>query len=211
MSEVRSLVDAIAHRLPGTSNLYPALNTAIQRIAKRLFYHQSDMITGALDVDIDEDGTSGDLPSGFWGLMGKPYIEGKTWSLEPLPSKEAALSFTSVGIPTYYQIKNLTIHIIPGTSSDITILGDYFAMPTALTAPGDTVPFGGLFDDAIQEFLIQWYGEGSKGDPNNLVMLAQFINEVVDSIVPKRDKTAAPQIPTGGINWCEMTGDAMFM
>ena len=207
MSEVRSLIDAIAHRLPGKTNLYPALNTAILRIAKRLFYHGSDMITGSLDIDIDEDDSSGALPSGFGGLMGKPYIEDMTWPLEPLPSKEVALIYPSTGIPQYYQIKNLTLHIIPGTSSDITILGDYFAIPTTLTAPGDTVPFGGLFDDAIQEFLIQWYGEGSKGDPNNLVMLATFINEVVDSIVPKRDKTAAPKNPSGGINWGGMTDD----
>jgi hypothetical protein len=209
MSQVKSLIDAIAHRIPGRSNLYPALNTAVLLIAKRLFIYQSDMITDELDVSVSADTASGDLTTSFWGLTGKPYIDGYTWSLKPLPSKDVKLAYTSNAVPKYYQIKGTTIYLTPGTSSAITIKGDYFKKPTELTKPTDTVPFQGLFDDVIQEFMIKWYSEGSKGDPNAAVLLKAFVNDNVDLLIGKRDKTAAPQIPIA-IDWQGLVEDRIF-
>lgn len=209
MTEARSLINAIAHRVPRNTNLYPAINTAIGRISKRLFFHKSDIITGALNVSISADSDNGSLPTDFWGLMGKPYISGKTWALEPLPSKETKLAYSSNAVPTYYQIKGQTIYLIPGSSSAITINGDYFQKQTEITKPTDTIPFYGMFDDAIQEFLIKWFFEGSKGKPNDTALLLNYIDETVDTFIPLRDKGAPPEVP-GGIDWLEITDDAMF-
>ena len=52
MSEARDIVDAVAHRLPGQKNIYPAINTAIRLLHKRLFFHKASMVSGALSVSI---------------------------------------------------------------------------------------------------------------------------------------------------------------
>uniref|UniRef100_A0A6M3JZ52 Uncharacterized protein n=1 Tax=viral metagenome TaxID=1070528 RepID=A0A6M3JZ52_9ZZZZ len=209
MSQAKDIIDAVAHRIPGTHNLYPAINTAIRYVAKRLFWHKSDLITGALSVSVAAAASTGTLPSDFWGLRGYPYMNGKTWHLNPLPDLITKLQYTSSGEPRYYQIKGQTIYLTPATGSAITINGDYWQRTTAITKLTDTMPWFEMFDDVIQEFLIQWYAVGSKDAPQNIAALQGYVWEAVDMIVPFRDKTAAPEI-TEAVDWSGMTEESMY-
>ena len=100
------------------------------------------------------------------------------------------------------------LELTPPTSSDITINGDYFAKPTEIKAPADTIPWNGVFDDAIQEFLIKWYVVGSGGKAEQILSLKDFFNDAVDSVVPIRDKTAPAHI-TEEIDWSGMVEESM--
>ena len=193
MSTAIDIFDAVSHRLPVDNATYAALNMAIRTINKRLFFYKSSMVNGELSVSVtaDNDGT---LPSDFWGLNGYPYINGKTWRLKPLPDLDTKLTYSDSGISKYYQIFGQTLRLVPTTSSDLTINGDYWQRPTKITAPSDTMPYFEMFDDAIAEYLIHWYALGSKGSGEQIGALAAFINNAVDDVVPYIEQTAAPDV-----------------
>jgi hypothetical protein len=195
MSQVKDIYDGIKHRLPDRVNLFPALNRAVRTISKRLFYHDVSMVRGSLAVTIAAGGNSGTLPSDCWGLVGRPYISGKTSFLAPVPDPRYKLLYTSDAEPLYYEVAGLTINLYPGSSAEATLNGSYWARPAALTALTDTMPFNELFDDAIQEVLIHTYKTGlSSGDGNDIGLLTNFINKAVDEVAPYLDKQAMTQV-----------------
>ena len=200
MSQVKDIIDGIKHRLPDRVNIYPSLNRAVRLIAKRLMYHDSSFVRGALSVTVAEDGTSGALPSDFWGLAGKPYIYGKKRFLEPIPDQRYKLLYTTVSEPRYYELSGTTLNLYPGTSSEISIRGMYWARPAELDDPTDTMPYNELFDDVISEALIHIYGTGmTTGNTAELQMMTAMINQAVDEIVPYIDKQA-PRIADDYLN-----------
>lgn len=141
------------------------------------------------------------LPTDFWGMVGeRPFIDGETWELEPLPSQRVELAYTSAGEPRYFKIRNNKLYVIPATSSDITVKGDYFKRPTKLTATTDTVPFDELFDELLAEIIVRYYKGGFQGEAG-LTELRLFVQEQVDSLVSGRDFKAPTQMPRGGIDW----------
>lgn len=193
MSTVSDIFDAIGHRMPEKSNRYPALNNVVRLIAKRLFWHKSDLCVASLSVAVTASSEYASMPTDFWGLMQKPYINGKTWSLEPLPTKENALTMLSAdGEPRYFRMKGAAgvwrMYLYPNNSSAITINGDYFSRPTQLTKLSDTIPFNEMFDEVIQEGMVLFYTQGGTA-------LANIISEAVDNIVPLMDKTTVTQFP----------------
>jgi len=196
MTEARQLVDAVAHRLPGQHNIYPSIDTAVKHVAKRLFWHKSNMIVSdtGLDLDMTTSDATVSLPSDFWALKGYPYPNGEKWHYTPLPDLATRLVYSSDGVSKYYEILNATLRLTPPTSTDITVNGDYFAKPTEITQPTSDIPWNGLFDDAIQEFLIKWYAVGAAGKPEYTMTIKDFFNDAVDLIVPHRDITAPDQV-----------------
>jgi len=196
MSTVKDIIAAIKHRLPDRKNLYPALNTAVRLISKRLYYHKASMVQEEFSITVAADTSSKVLPDDYWGLVTKPYISGQTCELDPLPSQETKLQYQTNGTPLYYQVKGQTLHFTPGTTAEITVKGDYFQKEAALTKPSDTMPFFEMFDDAIQEELIHYYMTGdSTGDPHTVAMMGAFIKKAVDEIVPYIDKAAPKRFP----------------
>ena len=147
----------------------------------------------------------GYLPDDFGGLIDKPYVVGYQYPLEPLPSqyvKMAYLSSTGVntGTPTYYQVKGGRLHIIPATGSDIVIGGDYYKKPAKLIMMDDILPFDGMLDDALAEYLLQVLAGGvSIADDS----LKTILYDAVDLIAKKRPKKAAPKTPRG-IPWGDL-------
>jgi hypothetical protein len=201
MSTVQEIIDGIKHRLPERTNIYPALNRAVVMIAKRLFYHDVSMIRGSLSVSVAADSSSGSLPADFWGLTYKPYISGKQRFLEPVPDPRYKLRYTANATPIYFEIAGTTINLYPGTTSDITILGGYWAKPTKLTSPLDTMPFHEMFDDAIQEAIIHTLTTGNSTG-GEIVALQNFIMKAVDEIAPYLDKPARFRVEDGmGLNF----------
>lgn len=193
MSTVSEILEGIKYGLPNKVNT-SRVNRAVRLISKRLFYHHSSLVKGALSVTVSADASSASLPADFWGMIGWPYINGKTQHLYQLPDLETRLAYTSTSQPIYFDIKGQTIYLYPGTTSEITINGDYWAMPTEITALTDTVPFNELFDEAIVEALASTPPVGERRDPKEMMIMKGLINQAVDEIAPYRDKKAPVRV-----------------
>ncbi len=197
MSTAADIFNAIKHRLPGQiPNLYPTLNNAVRAIAKRLHHNNSTLVRGELSVNVTAGASSGDLPSDFWGLMGRPYIEGQTDILVPVPDRETELQYTQPSIPQWYRLTNLfAIKLIPGSSVAAVLKGDYFQRPAKITGPTSVIPYNELFDNAIEETLIHFHGTGNTtGNPNDVQMLESFLHPMVDAVSGTIEKAAPKRI-----------------
>ena len=150
------------------------------------------MIQGALSVTIAAGASTGSLPSDFWGLLENPYENGETYALKPLPNQETGLVYNTDSTPYYFKITGTTINLYPGSTAGTTINGAYWAKPTALTKMSDTLPFNELFDDAIEEVLIQIY---TVEKPVDLGVIREFLYAEVDAVVPYIDRIAPTRIP----------------
>lgn len=192
MGTVADIIDSIEHRLPDRVNIYPALNRAVRLVSKRLFYHKSSLVMGALSESVSSGANSFSLPSDFWGMISAPYVSGKTYALQPVPDMDTKLNYTDDSEPLYYEIKGQTMYLYPGTASDITMMGDYWSRPTKLTSPMDTMPYNELFDDAIEEALIHTYITGNS--TGEIGGLQSFINKSVDEVVPYLDRKATVRV-----------------
>lgn len=194
MSIISEILEGISHGLPKKVNI-ARVNRAVRLISKRLFYHESSLAKGALSVTVSADASSASLPSDYWGMIGWPYISDKTYRLHQLPDLETRLANTDTSEPKYFDVKGQTIHFYPGTSSEITINGDYWAMPTALTALGDTVPYAELFDDAIIMALAGTPPVDDKRNPQEMMIMKGIIDPMVDEVAPHRDKKTPTRVP----------------
>lgn len=186
-------------RTDEASNLGPfKINTAA---AGTLTLVSTDSLTAAAagsDVTITSEDDYCDLPTDFWGLIGKPWDEDKTYPLDPLPSQETRLQYPSAGSPLYYEIVGRKIYVTPATASDITIKGDYYKKPTSITGTSDTLPYDELFDDAIAELVVFLYKHSDVQVSQQA--LESFMQQNVDRIAARYGKIAPKQVPTG-INW----------
>jgi len=208
MSQAKNIYNNIKHRLPDRTNIYPTLNRAVRLVSKRLFYHKSNLVLGSLSVSITADTSTGTLPTDFWGLLDKPYISTKTYPLQALPNQRTGLLLTENSEPTYYKIVGSTLNLYPGSSSAITINGDYWTKPTQITKPTDTIPFDEQFDDVIEESLIHSFiTGGTTGDANTVSLMRNFINTQVDEIVPYIENSAPKRVPDSmGLDY-QLDGD----
>jgi hypothetical protein len=185
----------------GNEGPYKIASVAVGTITLSGLVPTMTAVTAGSTVTLTSRADFGYLPSDFWGLGNeRPYIDGETWELDPLPSQEVELAYTSAAQPQYFKIRNDKIYVIPATSSDITLKGDYFQRPTKLTASTDTMPFNELFDEVIAEVMVRYYGGGLQGEAG-LMAMRLFIQEQVDTLVSGRDFRAPKQMPKGGINW----------
>ncbi|MBI9091812.1 MAG: hypothetical protein JEZ12_21585 [Desulfobacterium sp.] len=197
MSKAADILNAIKHRLPGQiPNLYPTLNNAVRAIAKRLHHNDSTLVRGELTVNVTAGASSGDLPDDFWGLMGRPYIEGQMDTLAPVPDQETELQYAQPSTPQWYRLTNLSaIKLIPGSSAAAVLKGAYFQRPTKITGPTSPIPYNELFDDAIQEALVHLHGTGNTtGNPNDVQMLENYLYPIVDAVSGTIEKAAPKRI-----------------
>lgn len=163
----------------------------------------TDAVTAALagsDVTITSDDSFGYLPSDFWGLKNKPYLDGKDYVLTPLPSVDIEIAYTSAGEPRHYKIRGTRMYVTPHTSSDYTIKADYFQRPTAITTTTATLPFNEIFDDLIAEYAIKYF-RGAKSDGVQAEsLLSKMIIENVDLIANRYDRRAPVEFPQA-VDW----------
>lgn len=192
MSQVKDIFDAVKHKLPDRDNLYPAINTALRLISKRLFYHKSSLIKSNLSETISASSSSVSLPSDFWGLMENPWLTGQTSRLRPVPDPSIELNYTTDAIPEYFEVVGFTLNLYPGYSAGGTLRGKYWVRATKLTSPLDIIPFQEMFDDVLEESLLEVYAK--KKDTNEVTMLRELINRSVDEIVPYIEMSAPSRI-----------------
>ena len=203
MSTARDVLNQVRHAVSDIYDVFGPLNEAIRVIGKRLYILRSKIIVSDLDIDIVEDDAYGDLPSDFWGLDSKPYLSGYVWSLRPLPSLEVKLSYgSSTGIPRYYEIKGSKIYVTPVSGGSYTIVGDYFAKPTEITADTDTMPYSELFDDIITDYLRVYFAQPAGG----AVLGAKNLMEKIDTIALRWGRKTPFHLNCSGmgINWSSM-------
>jgi len=144
----------------------------------------------------------GYLPADFWGLVDKPCIVGYQYPLEPLPDQYTQMKYMSssgmnTGTPIYYKLQKDKLRIIPATGSDIVISGDYFQKPATLTDMDDALPFEGMLDDALTEYLLNVLAGGTSTAETNLQAI---LDDAVDLVIAMRPKKAAATLPPG-IPW----------
>ena len=180
-------------------------------INKRLFYHKSTLIKGDLAITIAASGSSGSLPDGFWAFMERPYMDGKTYALRPVPNIETKLKYDQDSIPIYYERVGTTLNLYPGWSAGGTIKGLYWTTPTALTKHSDTIPYNGLYDDILQEALIHIYATGDSTNQGSIMTLTNFINESIDQIEPYTAGQAPKRFDDNyGLDYMANTGDFWY-
>lgn len=138
----------------------------------------------------------GYLPSDFNGLVEKPYIDGYTWELEPLKSQITKLAYTSAGIPKWYKVRGNRLYVYPGTDTDITLEGEYYKLPTTITKMNQYVPFYGVMDRAIEEYLIR----ALSLSPATTDDLEAFLFRQIDLFASKRPKKTHVSMP-GGVDY----------
>jgi len=164
------------------------------------------LATAGSDVTITSDDSFGDLPSDFGGLIGKPYLDGKTYPLLPLPSDDVALSFTSAADPQYYKVKGSRIYVTPHTGTDYTIKADYFSIPSPVTATTDSLPYFDLFGDAMAEAVMRTYRSGEQVIGQDSAWWKLFCQQNVDPIAWKYGKRGPREPRANGIDWSRRGG-----
>lgn len=143
----------------------------------------------------------GSLPADFGGLISQPYLSGRLEPLIPVPDIQTKMLLTGPGLPIYYELKGSKIYTYPPPSSDYTIIADYQAVPATLTLSTDTMPFNGLFDDAIAEAIMRTYRSGEQVIGQDSRWWDMFCRDHVDVIARKFGK-ASPRPPrANGIDW----------
>jgi hypothetical protein len=148
---------------------------------------------GPSEIEITNDDSFGFLPSDFWGLVGKPYLDGKTYPLLPLPNTDTELQYTSAGTPHYYKIRGDKIYVTPHTSADFTIKSDYFQKPTLIENTTDELPWNDLFNDVIYEVVINLFKKSGILVPE----LQQMLNASIDVVANKRGRKAPSEMGKG--------------
>ena len=164
--------------------------------AGTLTLHDDDAVTTeALGsaVTLTSEDAFGYLPADFWGLWGQPYIEGKSTTLIPLPGVEAEIQFAGTGVPYYYKIRGNRIYVAPHTSTDYTIIADYFQKPATIENTTDYLPWDDLFNDIIYEIVINLFKKSGIMVPE----LQAIFTGAIDLIAVKRGKKAPRQFPRG--------------
>lgn len=177
-------------------------NTGTVRIvsvtATTITLRSTDKVTAATEgasVTITSRDNYGYLPDNFWGFISEPNIQGRYETLPDIPNKTTQLAYAiySAGTPKYASLYGDRLRVYPGTSIDIVIEGQYWVRPTKLNTLDDYLPFFGLFDDVIQDYVIAILTAGPTGTGE----IAGILTSAVDLIVSKREKKAPIRMPQG--------------
>jgi hypothetical protein len=148
-------------------------------------------------VVITSENAYGDMPSDFWGLLDKPYLDGKTYTMDPLPNQATKLSYPSPAEPRYYELIGQKLYVYPETAADYTVKGPYWMRPTKITTAEQTLPYNELLDDALIEVLFEVMKQGPAFTAARYQEMEAFLFKAVDLVVTKRPKKAAQTLPGG--------------
>lgn len=185
----QTLLDDILPKLgsspPSGLSFFTMVNGITNLIVKRLWYHESDLVTKRGTVTINLDADNGTLPTDFLGLKGKPFVSGYLDPLEPLDESRAIYDGEK-GIPEKYEVMGTTLYVYPAASTATTLKLEYFFRPADLTALTDNIPFNDLFNDVYREAVPRLNEQGFVllSDP----VFEKFVYDMVESLLPMRSK-----------------------
>jgi hypothetical protein len=160
---LQELFDRVANRLPGatpTIKFIDAAQSVQEVITNRLWYNQSELLKTIWTSTSQIVGTASvALPTTFLGLDNSEnpfatYTVGGdtvTATLTPLSMPRSYYVGADNAIPSEYELRATTFYLYPPSSVAFTLTVPMFQKPTELTAMGDTIPWGGLFDQVFQD------------------------------------------------------------
>lgn len=154
----------------------------------------------ASSITVTSDDSYGFLPDDFWGLKDKPYLEGRTVPLEPLPAQDVKLKYSGSGYPLYYDIKGTKIFLIPGAGEDVTVKADYYKRPAAASDTSSTVPFNELFDELIAEYVEAGFRGPLNRQESLTMILDKLVRDGVDLIAVKYENRGPAGFPRA-VDW----------
>ncbi len=154
----------------------------------------------ASSITVTSDDSYGYLPDDFWGLKGKPYIDGRTVPLEPLPSQDVKLKYSGAGYPLYYEIKGSKIYLTPAAGEDVTVKGDYCRRPAAVTGASSGIPFNELFDELIAEYVEASFRGPLNKQESLTMVLDKLVRDGCDMIAVRYEKKGPASFPRS-VDW----------
>ena len=206
-SAAQFVIEGFAVGMPIYSDC--AGNTGTVRIATvtagTITLREGDTVTEAAagsSVTLTSRANYGYLPDDFWGFVAHdPNISGERYTLPRIPNREEELRWivASAGTPQYHKLMGDKIYVFPSTSANIVIAGEYYKKIAALTTMDDYVPFSGLFDDVIQDYILAILG----GGPVAVQEISGMLLTAVDLVVSKRERKATVKLP-GGIDYGDL-------
>lgn len=164
--------------------LIDAANLVLDVIVKRLVVLKSELLLDDLSpLTIVADTATYVLPTDFIAFAERPYLNGSTCLLDPLPPETRA-QFTTTGTPTHYELRGMNIVLYPTPSADTSLKGVYFKNPGVFAAMTSEVPFNGLIDQLLQDAMIRACEEGLAviGDP----VFVNALQTQLEHILPMR-------------------------
>jgi len=166
MSTVQEIVNAVKYRINNTTftgvsgvadNVVPLINDILRAIDMQLLWEKSELAETPLELPFAAGASSAGLPPGFQALTEPPWIDGTTRFLFALPDRETALRLTAPGTPQYYELTGSSLVLHPPPEAAVTVRGNYFRFSTPMADETSVVPYSGLFDQVIQEYLVKLY------------------------------------------------------
>lgn len=161
---VAELLDTVLPKLasrPQESTFLGAVQTVQEVITRRLWMVKSELLEGDFSLAVAAGGNSAALDADTLGLKLHlhPWIvyDGQRFELRPLPAglKDSA-SLEAESRPEYYRLRGNDISLYPTTDADLTLKGEAYLKPAAITALSDVLPWFGFFDqvfiDAVAKF-----------------------------------------------------------
>jgi|GEM_PF-1746141 hypothetical protein len=183
MSTVQQIVNTIIYTVNDstfTNNagiqkfIVPWMNNAIQKIDLALYTEKSDLVKYFMEPPLTFPANMSSpparyakqpLPAGFIGFHEEPWIEGHREPLRVVRDRAQTLRMAReypVGHPEYYDILPVNmLHIYPTPNVNVNVVGWYFKWTTPVVTANSTFPYGGLFDQIVQDYIVKFYTEAS--------------------------------------------------
>lgn len=203
MATLKELVLEVANRIPDdqVERLFEHTNRAVQTIARRLYFHKSDLIMSDMSVTIAAAAQYGALPSDFIGLIDRPYISGYLNPLEPLPGIQERIIYTGqAGVPLWYEVLGSNIYIYPYVTAGCTLNGRYASRPIPINDMDSIMPFYNFCNEIITEYIVASAQMGPTIPAAKRQELDMSVNDQIDALVEAR-MVRAPEWLPGGIAW----------
>jgi hypothetical protein len=189
---VKTIFDAILPRIQQINTPLPtiieAVNESTEIIFDRLFKRESDLVRRTLELSIPAGENTAELPAGFRGLAGRPFVKGEKLAMMPATESVIIEKYGETGTPGHYELMDENLAVYPSPEVDTDVIGRFYEFPTLATSLSSVVPFRGVFDRVYREAAIKVClgGPGVVVDP----AFASFLYDAVDDVLSVRQRHA---------------------
>ena len=163
MSTVADIIEKIEYRVDNAESelndiVIPWIDSFVQYFSQILFRYKSDLVEApfSLTFAIGDDHKA--LDSACWGLLEKPWIDGKISKLLPVEDYDQVLRYgTTQGVPERYRLIGQDLYVYPTPDTETIIKGSIYKKPITISSTTDAIPYFGLFDITIVDMVVEAY------------------------------------------------------
>lgn len=126
-----------------------AVNSVLRALYRELLDRKSDLVCGDLSINFVAGQPAGSVPaSDFAGLRGKPWVDGKTVTIDPISGNGGRAEYDGkTGTnPHCYDLQGDVVVLYPTPSVDLTLKGRYYKKFVDLAAVSDVIPLPQFID-----------------------------------------------------------------